>query len=54
MVTSVTKDGTQKLPQKILRLSKPTHMTIHWKALEHFTLNANSIRIPYTGFRNSN
>jgi hypothetical protein len=33
MVTSVTKGGTQKLAKK-LRLSKPTDMTIHWKALE--------------------
>jgi hypothetical protein len=36
MATSVTKGGTQKLP-KYLRSSKPTDMTIHWKALEeHF------------------
>jgi hypothetical protein len=36
--TSVTKGLTQKLPKK-LRLSKPTDMTIHWKALEeHFLM----------------
>jgi hypothetical protein len=38
MVTSVTKGGTQKLPQNV-RLSKQTDMTIHWKALEeHFMM----------------
>jgi hypothetical protein len=37
MVTSVTKGGIQKLPPKILKLSKHTDMIIHWKALEvHF------------------
>jgi hypothetical protein len=36
--TSVTKSGTQKLPQ-IVRLLKHTDMTIHWKALEeHFPM----------------
>jgi hypothetical protein len=38
MVTSVTKGGTQKLPQN-LRLYKPTDMTIHWQAIEeHFLM----------------
>jgi hypothetical protein len=37
MVTSVTKDETQKLPTK--RLPEHTNMTIHWKALEeHFLM----------------
>jgi hypothetical protein len=35
MVNSVTKGGTQKN----VRLSKPTDVTIHWKALEeHFLM----------------
>jgi hypothetical protein len=43
MVTSATKGGTQKFPKK-LRLSKPTDMTIHWKALgEHFLM----VHVPY-------
>jgi hypothetical protein len=32
-VTSITNYGTQK-SAKTVRLSKPTDMTIHWKALE--------------------
>jgi hypothetical protein len=30
--------GTQKYAQNNERLSKPTDMTIHWKALEHFLM----------------
>jgi hypothetical protein len=38
MVTSVTKSGTQKLPRKF-RLSQPTDIAIHRKALEeHFLM----------------
>jgi hypothetical protein len=33
----MTKGGTQKLPKKS-RMSKPTDMTIHWKALEEHIL----------------
>jgi hypothetical protein len=44
MATSVTKGGTQKLPgPKILRLSKPTDMSIHWKALEEHFLMLSSV-----------
>jgi hypothetical protein len=38
MATSVTKGGTQKLP-KILRMSKPTDMTIHWPFLKSIVLH---------------
>jgi hypothetical protein len=40
IVTSVTKGRTQKLPK---RLSKPTDMTIHWKALEEYLLMVPSV-----------
>jgi mannitol-1-phosphate/altronate dehydrogenase len=52
MVTSVTKGGTQKMPKEF-RLSKPTDMTIHWKALEeHFLMVALIFR--FNQFRGEN
>jgi hypothetical protein len=43
-VTSVTKARIQKLAKKLKRLSKPTDMTIHWKALEkHFLMVKTSV-----------
>jgi hypothetical protein len=47
MVTSVTKGGTQNLPQTNLRLSKHTDMTIHWKGLSDGTISS-SIQ-PFSG-----
>jgi hypothetical protein len=39
LVTSVTEGRTQKLPKNVLRVSKHTDMTIHWKGLEeHFLM----------------
>jgi hypothetical protein len=49
MVTSVAKGGTAKLPKQ-LRLSKPTDMTIHWKALVNFLMVSFSIQ-PFSGKR---
>jgi hypothetical protein len=48
MVTSVTKGGTPKFPQKIIRL-KLTDTTIHWKAPEEHFLMAPFLIRPFLG-----
>jgi hypothetical protein len=50
MATSLTKGATE-IEQNILRLSKPTDMTIHWKGLgKHFLMVPSVVRfIQFSG-----